>query len=123
MTPDAFTNLAARLGPGVQVRPVLDAVQFRVGGRAFATLGWPAEGWAVVKLNPSDQARALAHSDALTAEPGRRRKSGVTLVRLKAIDEAAMAEVLAAAWREAYRHPDPDRGARAVGPATTAARA
>jgi hypothetical protein len=120
MTPDAFTNMAARLGPGVQVRTVLDAVQFRVSGRAFATLGWPAEGWAVVKLNRSDQARALASSEALTVEPGRRRRTGVTLVRLKAIDETAMAEVLAAAWREAYR-PDHGRSAEALGAASTAA--
>jgi hypothetical protein len=104
----------------VQVQPVLDAVQFRVGGRAFATLGWPADGWAVVKLSPADQARALAGSEALTAEPGRRRGTGVTLVRLKGIDEAAMAEVLAAAWREAYR-PERGRGSKTLGAASKTA--
>lgn len=103
MTPEAFSDLIARLGPGVQVRPIMESVQFRVGGKAFATLGWPAEGWAVVKLSGSDQAQALAASDAISLEPGRRRKSGVTLIRLKGVDEGFMAELLTAAWREAYR--------------------
>lgn len=103
MTPDAFSSLAVRLGPGVQVRPVLEAVQFRIAGKAFATLGWPAAGWAVVKLNARDQAWALSICEAATVEPGRRRKSGVTLVRLKGADEGAVAEILTMAWREAYR--------------------
>ncbi len=103
MTPEAFTDLAGRLGPGVQVRTVLDAVQFRIGDKAFATLGWPAAGWAVVKLSRKDQAKAIAQSDAVTVEPGRRRTTGVTLVRLQGVDEGLMAEMLAAAFGEVYR--------------------
>ncbi|WP_168072261.1 MmcQ/YjbR family DNA-binding protein [Caulobacter sp. SSI4214] len=102
MTPDAFSNLASRLAPGVQVRPVLDAVQFRVGDKAFATLGWPAPGWAVIKLSRKDQAKAIVQSDAVTVEPGRRRATGVTLVRLQGVDEALMAEMLSAAFGEVY---------------------
>lgn len=52
MTPDAFSILAARVGHGVVTYPILDAVQYRFGGKAFATLGWPAAGWAVIKLDP-----------------------------------------------------------------------
>lgn len=104
MTPEGFSELASRLCPGVQVRPVLDAVQFRIGDKAFATLGWPASGWAVVKLSRKDQARALARSDAVTVEPGRRRSTGVTLVRLQGVDEVLMAEMLRSAFGEAYTH-------------------
>ncbi|NQE61408.1 MmcQ/YjbR family DNA-binding protein [Caulobacter sp. RHG1] len=103
MTPEAFSELAHRLGPGVQVRSILDAVQFRVGDRAFATLGWPAPGWAVVKLSRKDQADLLPRSDALSLEPGRRRKTGVTLVRLHDAEPDLVAEVLAAAFGEVYR--------------------
>jgi hypothetical protein len=28
---------------------------FRVGGRVFATLGWPDEQWGMVKLTPEQQ--------------------------------------------------------------------
>ena len=102
MTPDDFMDLAAGIGPDVQRKPVLDTVQYRVGAKVFATLGWPAEGWAVVKLNAGDQRKALATSNAFAREPGRRRNSGVTLIHLKTVDPAMLAEVLGAAWRQAY---------------------
>jgi hypothetical protein len=104
MTPETFTRLVARVAPDARVRPVLDSVQFRAGEKTFATLGWPTEGWAVVKLGAREQAQALRRSEALVRETGRRRK-GITLIRLAAIDEAILAEVLVAAWKEAYRPP------------------
>ncbi|ATC24322.1 MULTISPECIES: MmcQ/YjbR family DNA-binding protein [Caulobacter] len=112
MTPEAFSDLACRLGSGVQVRPILDAVQFRIGDKAFATLGWPAAGWAVIKLSRKDQARVLGRSDAVTVEPGRRRNTGVTLVRLQGVDEDLMAEMLVAAFGEVYRQAGRGRGRR-----------
>ena len=105
MTPDDFVQLVERVVPEVQRKPVLDTVQFRVGAKAFATLGWPAEGWAVVKLGAADQVQALAASEAFAREPGRRRNSGVTLVRLKGADPDVLAEVIGAAWRHAYLGP------------------
>lgn len=102
MTPEAFSTLASRLGVAVKAKPVLETVQFRVGARIFATLNWPQVGWAVIKLGLKDQADALALSDAVSVEPHRPRNSGVTLVRLKGIDEDAMAFILAAAFNEAY---------------------
>lgn len=102
MTPDDFVQLVERVVPDVQRKPVLDTLQFRVGGNAFATLGWPSEGWAVVKLSAIDQRRALAASDAFARDPERRRNSGVTRVRLQGIDPAVLAEVVGAAWRHAY---------------------
>ncbi|PLR20990.1 hypothetical protein SGCZBJ_21370 [Caulobacter zeae] len=114
MTPEAFSALAARLGEGVQVQPVLDTVQFKVGGKAFATLGWPEAGWAIVKLTPRDQAAAMSLSDAVTPEPGRRRNSGVTLLRLERADAAVVASVLAAAFTHAYRGASVRRAAAAA---------
>lgn len=117
MTPEAFSTLAARLGATVQVRPVLDTTQFRVGGAAFATLGWPEDGWAVVKLSLKDQAAALALSDAVTIDPQRPRNSGVTLVRLKGIDEDAMAFILSTAFSHAYANAARARPAKGRGAA------
>ncbi|GEM_PF-1008515 len=122
MTPEAFSTLAARLGAAVQVRPVLDTVQFRVGGRAFATLGWPEAGWAVVKLSLKDQAAALAMSDAVAIEPKRPRASGVTLVWLKGMDEDTMAYILAAAFGVAYAKAARSRAGRGRGAVLGAAK-
>jgi hypothetical protein len=113
MTPDEFSALAMSFGPSVQAKPILETVQFRVGGKAFATLGWPAAGWAVVKVASSRQAWALSLSPGLAPEPGRRRKAGIVLMQLAAIDEAVAVDLLADAWSFAHRSAAP-RG-RAVG--------
>ena len=102
MTPEAFSTLAGRLGAAVKAKPVLDTIQFRVGASAFATLGWPEAGRAVVKLSPKDQAAALALSDAVSVDASRPRNSGLTVIWLERIDEDAMAYILSAAFGEAY---------------------
>jgi len=103
MTPQAFAHLAQTLGPNVVVRTILDSTRFQAGGKTFANVGWPEEGWAAVKVDPALQRWALSLSDGLAPEPGRRRGAGIVLVRLAAIDEAVAAELLAAAWRHAVR--------------------
>lgn len=102
MTPDDFTALAMGLGPSVQTKTIFETVQFRVGAKAFATLGWPAQGWAVVKVAPARQAWALRLGEGVAAEPGRRRKAGIVLMRLAMIDEGVASELLAAAWSFAH---------------------
>ncbi|NQE65559.1 MmcQ/YjbR family DNA-binding protein [Caulobacter sp. RHG1] len=101
MTPNAFRAAAASL-PGVQSVAVMETEVFKVRGRAFATLNWPAPGWAVVKLRLAEQKRLIAQSRALAREPGLRGKRGVTVVQLQALNEAEGAEVLAEAWGLAY---------------------
>ncbi|WP_299006003.1 MmcQ/YjbR family DNA-binding protein [uncultured Caulobacter sp.] len=119
MTPDDFTTLALDLGPNVQSKAILETVQFRVSGKAFATLGWPTAGWAVVKVAPSRQAWALSLSDGVAPEPGRRRKAGIVLARLAAIDETVAAELLAAAW--SFAHGPSARRGRATALVTSVA--
>lgn len=99
MTSDEFEILVRGLGGNVVIRPVLGAVQFHVGGKAIANLNWPAEGWAAIKLDPRDQAWAMALSPALSCEPGRRRNAGIVLARLATLEADIAAELLAAAWR------------------------
>ncbi len=98
MTPDAFHALALQLA-AVRAKPVMDTLQFQVAARTFATLGWPAAGWAVIKLSVADQQRVLRWGAAFAPEPGRRGKRGVTLVRLEAVREDQLSESLTAAWR------------------------
>lgn len=111
-TPHAFETLARSLGPNVVIRTILESTRFQIGGKAFATLGWPEQGWAVVKVDPTIQQWALSLSDGLAPEPGRRRSAGIVLARLAAIDEAIAAELLAAAWRYASRPGGPTRRGR-----------
>lgn len=116
MTPERFSALALGLGPNIQAKPILETVRFQVGGKAFATLGWPAPGWAVVKVAPSRQAWALALGEGVAREPGRRRHSGIVLMRLAAIDEGVAVDLLAAAWSYLHRAGAPrerERGAMA----------
>lgn len=103
MTPDEFSSLALSLAPTVIARPILDSTQFRIGSKAFATLGWPDARWAVVKLDPRRQAWALSLSPALCPEPGRRRRAGIILARLAALDADVAAQLLGAAWSDAQR--------------------
>jgi hypothetical protein len=98
MTPDTFHALALQLA-AVRAKPVMDTLQFQVAARTFATLGWPAVGWAVIKLSLADQERVLNWGAAFAPEPGRRGKQGVTLVRLETVREDHLVESLAAAWR------------------------
>lgn len=97
MTPDDFISLVKHLAPSVTVKSVLDSVQFRLGGKTFATVGWPEAGWAVVKVNPARQAQVLSASEALAPEPGRRRRAGIILVRLGGVDAGVAGDVLAEA--------------------------
>jgi hypothetical protein len=75
---------------------------FRVGGRVFATLGYPDSGWAMVMLTPEQQA-VVTESEPAVFVPvkggwGRR---GATNVRLAAADGATLSSALTMAWRNA----------------------
>lgn len=73
---------------------------FRVGGKVFATLGYPDKQWGMVKLTPEEQ-RALvrAHPRVFSPAPGAWCRRGYTLVCLKAADQAIVEEALRSAWR------------------------
>jgi len=55
MTPDRFRALALNL-PGAAEGSHQGHADFRVGGRIFATLGFPTRGFAVLLLTPDEQA-------------------------------------------------------------------
>ena len=74
---------------------------FRVGGKIFATLGYPDEDHGMVILPPEDQARLVKSSPKIFAPAkGAWGKSGSTSVRLEAIDKATLKRALEIAWRK-----------------------
>ena len=97
MPPEAFRRLAMAL-PGVRETQVLGAWQYRLRGWAFATIGWPESGWAVVWLSVSDQARFRSMSVAVSPDVRVRSRRGVTRLRLDVLDESLAEAILGAAW-------------------------
>jgi len=78
----------------------MDHPDFRVGGKVFATLGYPENGWAMVKLAPEQQRNFVeAYPAAFVPVTGAWGRRGATSVRLKAARKSVVQTALAAAWR------------------------
>jgi len=73
---------------------------FRVAGRVFATLGYPARGWGMVRLTPDQQEWLLrAHPATFLPVKGAWGLAGYTNLRLSAAAKGAVREALRTAWR------------------------
>ena len=78
----------------------MDHPDFRVGGKIFATLGYPESGVGMVKLFPDQQKDLVrAEPEAFAPVNGLWGRRGATYVRLKAAKKASVRRALAAAWR------------------------
>jgi hypothetical protein len=99
MTAAEFRRLALSL-PGAEEHEHMHHPDFRVGGKIFATLGYPDRGWAMVKLFPDQQAEFVATNPKMFApvKGGWGKQSG-TNVLLKAASQERVREALTAAWR------------------------
>jgi hypothetical protein len=72
---------------------------FRVGGKIFATLGYPREGYGMVKLAPDEQAFFVkAQPRAISPVKGAWGSAGATTVRLRVASKSAVRSALVAAW-------------------------
>ena len=99
MTPDGFRRIALGL-KGVLESAHHEHPDFRVGGRIFATLGYPDRNWGMVNLTPDQQRTWVReHPDALAPVNGKWGEQGSTSVRLDAVDEETLGEVLSLAWQ------------------------
>jgi hypothetical protein len=79
---------------------------FRVGGKIFATLGYPTREWGVVNLKPEDQPYfCRAEPDVFVPVKGAWGRAGSTQVLLKRARVRAVRATLNAAWR--HRRPKP----------------
>ncbi len=99
MGPEEFRRLATSLPETVE-KEHMQHPDFRVGGKIFATIGYPDEHWAMVKLSPQQQEQLVrSHPDVFTPAKGAWGRRGSTSVRLKAATRSVARKALLAAWR------------------------
>jgi hypothetical protein len=78
----------------------MDHPDFRVGGKIFATLGYPAKGWGMVKLTPEQQHYySKDYPDVFVPVKGAWGRRGATSVHLKIVSKETLHRAIAAAWR------------------------
>ena len=73
---------------------------FRYNGRVFATLGYPEEGWGMVRLTPDQQRRFVRKAPGVfVVANGAWGRSGSTVVRLSAAGLAVVKPAILAAFK------------------------
>ena len=99
MTPNEFRRLALAL-PEAEERAHMDHPDFRVGGKIFATLGYPKDDFAMIKLTPIEQ-EMLVKARPTVFKPcnGAWGRRGATNVNLKSARKPVIRRALLAAWR------------------------
>jgi hypothetical protein len=99
MTAADFRRIALRM-EGAQEGSHMGAVDFRVGGRIFATLASEKQGYGNLMLTPEQQADFVAERpDVFLPIPGGWGRMGMTHIRLAEADEDVLAGALHTAWR------------------------
>jgi hypothetical protein len=99
MTAANFRKLALAL-PEAEERAHMDHPDFRVGGKIFATLGYPDRTCGMVKLSPEDQHYfSKAEPEVFIPVKGSWGRRGATTVHLKAAKKGTLGKALQAAWR------------------------
>jgi hypothetical protein len=75
---------------------------FRVNGKIFATLGYPDDGYGMVKL-PPEELKAFVEAEPAIFSPakGAWGRSGSTSVLLSTANRKSLKRAMAAAWRSA----------------------
>jgi hypothetical protein len=99
MTPNDFRKLALAL-PETEERQHMNHPDFRVAGKIFATLGYPDQSRAMVKLSPEDQHNfSKDFPEVFIPVKGAWGLRGATSVHLKAAKKETLRKALQAAWR------------------------
>jgi hypothetical protein len=100
MTPNEFRELALSFPEAVESAHMRHP-DFRIGGRIFATLGYPNEDSAMVKLSPDDQKEFVrTNPDVFKPVKGTWGRQGATNIYLPAATLHIMREALTAALRD-----------------------
>jgi hypothetical protein len=99
MTPDDFRKLALSFPEAIESAH-MHHPDFRVGGRIFATLGYPDENSAVVKLRPDEQKEFVRKNPGVfRSVKGAWGRQGSTNIHLPEARIDNVREALSAAWR------------------------
>ena len=100
MTAADFRRTALKL-PEAEESAHMSHPDFRVGGKIFATLGYPDEDHGMVILPPEEQARLVrSYPKVFAPAKGAWGKRGSTSVRLEAVDKTTLNRVMEIAWRK-----------------------
>ena len=100
MTPAEFRRLALGFPEAVEGSHMGHS-DFRVGGKIFATLGYPDDRCAVVMLTPQDQDLLVRdYPKAFSPVAGKWGASGSTTVTLRSATKRPVTLALDAAWRK-----------------------
>lgn len=98
MTPEDFRRIALSL-EGAEEGPHMGAVDFRVGGRIFATLASVKHGYGNLMLTPEIQAGFLEdRPDLFLPIAGGWGRMGMTHIRLAESTEDVLEGALRTAW-------------------------
>ena len=99
MSPNSFRLIALSLPDAIEGAHQ-GHTDFRVGNRVFATLGYPDDGWGMVKLTPEQQTMVVgAEPEIFRPVPGGWGKGGSTNVRLAKADRTTLQSALTMAWQ------------------------
>lgn len=99
MTPEEFREIALAV-PGAVEKSHMNHPDFRIGDRIFATLGYPNESFAMVKLSPEQQQALVAQRPKMFCPvPGAWGAKGCTNVVLPASTAAQVRQAVEMAWR------------------------
>lgn len=99
MTPADFKRIALSL-EGAEEGAHMGAVDFRVGGRIFATLASVKDGYGNLMLTPERQAEFVAERpDLFLPVFGGWGRNGATHIRLTVADEDSLRGALHTAWK------------------------
>jgi hypothetical protein len=100
LTVDEFRRLALSF-PGAVEGSHMGHADFRVGGKIFATLGWPNERYGAAMLTPQDQDLLVKdHPKTFAPAAGAWGASGSTTILLRGASKRAVGIALEAAWRK-----------------------
>ncbi|MFC5863075.1 MmcQ/YjbR family DNA-binding protein [Acidicapsa dinghuensis] len=105
MTAQEFRELALNL-KGAEERSHMNHPDFRAHGRIFATMGYPDESFAMVKLRPDDQKHFVeTHPQMFRPVKGAWGLQGSTNVMLAQAKSEIVAQALDLAWQESANAP------------------
>lgn len=100
MTAAEFRRIALSM-PQASESAHMDHPDFRVGGKIFATLGYPDEDHGMVVLPPKEQERLVrTHAKVFAPAKGSWGRSGSTSVLLELVDVPTLQRAMEIAWRK-----------------------
>jgi hypothetical protein len=99
MTSSDVRRIALSL-EGAEEGSHMGAVDFRVGGRIFATLAAVKQGYGNIMITPEQQAAFVADApDVFLPVAGGWGRNGATHIRLASVSEDVLADALRTAWK------------------------